>query len=102
MKYHKNPPVVTLTEDNVEIVADKVQDRGEDVVHATKAQREDIMEKLLDFHDTLQKIHIFTVHQDTSQHPEKTHQPPVKKEQEETMEIMVKGSNNFMVTQQIM
>jgi hypothetical protein len=39
MKFHKNPPMITITEDDVELVAHKVQDRGEDVVRATKKQR---------------------------------------------------------------
>jgi hypothetical protein len=54
MKYTKEGPVITLTEDDVEFVADKVQDRGEDVVHAAEAQREEIMAKLIEFHETLQ------------------------------------------------
>jgi hypothetical protein len=32
MKYHKNPPTITTTEDDADLVADKVQDREEDVV----------------------------------------------------------------------
>jgi hypothetical protein len=42
-------------------VVDKVQDRGEDVVYIVEAQREDIMENLVDIHDTLQRMHMFTV-----------------------------------------
>jgi hypothetical protein len=38
MKYHKKPPVITITEDDVELVADKVQDRGEDVVHTAEGR----------------------------------------------------------------
>jgi NACalpha-BTF3-like transcription factor len=40
MKYHKNPPTITIIEDDVELVTDKVQVRGEVIVHATEAQRE--------------------------------------------------------------
>jgi hypothetical protein len=47
MKYHKNPPTITITEDDSEFIADKVQDREEDVVCAVEAQREEIMEKLV-------------------------------------------------------
>jgi hypothetical protein len=32
MKYTKEDPVITLTEDDVEFMKDKVQDRGEEVV----------------------------------------------------------------------
>jgi hypothetical protein len=53
MKYHKKPPVITITEDDAELVADKFQDRGEDVVHVVEAQREEIMAKFMEVHDTL-------------------------------------------------
>jgi hypothetical protein len=76
MKYTKKPPVITLTEDDVELVADKVQDRGEDVVHTVEAQREEIMVKLVDFHDTLQRMHIFTVQQATTS-SQKRHNNPL-------------------------
>jgi hypothetical protein len=35
MKYTKEGPIITLTEDDVEFVVDKVQDRGEYVVCTT-------------------------------------------------------------------
>jgi hypothetical protein len=39
----------------------------------------------------------------TSQQPEKTQKPPTQKEQEaETMDIVVKGSDTFVVTQKMM
>jgi NACalpha-BTF3-like transcription factor len=71
MKYHKNPPTITITEDDVELVADKVQDRGEDVVRATEAQREEIMEKLVEVHDILQRLQLNTTHHPTTQQTEK-------------------------------
>jgi hypothetical protein len=37
MKYHKKPPVITITEDDVELVADKFQDKEEDVVLTAKS-----------------------------------------------------------------
>ena len=43
MKYHKNPPTITITKNDVELVEDKVQDRGEDVVRVAEAQREEII-----------------------------------------------------------
>jgi hypothetical protein len=76
MKYTKEGPVITLTEDDVEFVADKVQDRGEDVVCVAESQREEIMAKLIEFHETLQQLQIHTVQQATTQQPEKTQQPP--------------------------
>jgi hypothetical protein len=30
MKYHKKPPVITITKDDVELVAEKVQDMGKE------------------------------------------------------------------------
>jgi hypothetical protein len=56
MKYHKNPPIITVTEDDVELVADKVQDKGEDLVRTIESQREEIMAKLVEVHDTLQRL----------------------------------------------
>jgi hypothetical protein len=40
MKNHKNPPTITIIEDDVDLVANEVQDRGDDVVYATEEQRE--------------------------------------------------------------
>jgi hypothetical protein len=37
MKYHKKHPIITITEDDAELVEDKVQDRGDDVVRTTEA-----------------------------------------------------------------
>jgi hypothetical protein len=66
MKYTKEDLVITLTEDDVEFVEDKVQDIGEEVVHATKAQIKEIMEKLMEFHETIQKLQSHAVLQATS------------------------------------
>jgi hypothetical protein len=49
MKYHKNPLVLTITEDDVEFVSDKVHDRGENALVSAEAQREDIMNNLEEF-----------------------------------------------------
>jgi hypothetical protein len=54
MKYTKEGPVITLTDDDTEFVENKVKDRGEDVIRAAEAQREEIMEKIIEFHETLQ------------------------------------------------
>jgi hypothetical protein len=98
MKYHKNPPVLTITEDDAEFVADKVQDRGENAVLAAEVQREEIMEKLVEVHDILQRLQISTVHHPTMQQKEKAQEAPVQKEQEETIQTIVKGSDRFKVT----
>lgn len=61
MKYTKEGPVITLKEDDVEFMVDKVQDRGEDVVCAAEALREEIMNKLIEFHANLQQLQMHTV-----------------------------------------
>jgi hypothetical protein len=76
MKYHKKPPVITITEDDAELVEYKVQDRGEDVVCITEAQMEEIISKMVEFHDTLQRLQIPTMKQFTTQQTEKTQQAP--------------------------
>jgi hypothetical protein len=48
MKAQKNPIQLTITEDDTELVADKVQDRGEDTLYVTESQREEIMKKLME------------------------------------------------------
>jgi hypothetical protein len=39
MKYQNNPLVLTIIEDNAKIITDKVKDRGENPVLATKVHR---------------------------------------------------------------
>jgi hypothetical protein len=99
MKYHKNPPTITIKEDNVNMVAEKVQGRGEDLVCATKVQREEIMEKLVEVHDILQRLQLNTTHHPTMQQTKKEHGTSMQKEQEETVEIIVESSVIFTVTQ---
>jgi nucleoside-triphosphatase THEP1 len=65
-KYVMKDLVITLIEDDVELVTDKVQDRGEEVVCIEKAQREEIMAKIIEFHETLQQISIQAVPQATT------------------------------------
>jgi len=71
MKYHKNPPIITITKYDVELVAEKVQDRGEDVVCTKKAQREEIMEKIVEVHDILHRLQVNTMHHSTMQQTKK-------------------------------
>jgi hypothetical protein len=66
-KYTMEDPVITLTEDDVEFITDKVQDRGEEVVHVAEAQREEIMAKLIEVHETLQQLQSQAVPQATMQ-----------------------------------
>jgi hypothetical protein len=102
MKYHKNPSSITIIEDYGEFVAYKVQDRGEDVVCATKAQKEEIMETLVEVHDILQRLQLNTTHHPTTQQKEKVKEAPTQKEQEETVKTIVKRSDRFKVTQEML
>jgi hypothetical protein len=56
IKYTKKYPTITLTKDDAKFVADKIQDRGEEVVRIVEAQKEDIMDKLTEVHETLQQL----------------------------------------------
>jgi hypothetical protein len=47
-------PIITLTEDDAELFADKVQDREEEVVCIVEAEREEIMVKIIKVHETVQ------------------------------------------------
>jgi hypothetical protein len=102
MNYHKNPPILTITEDDVEFIVDKFQYRGEDVVHATDAQREEIMEKLVELHDILHRLHISKMNHPTMHKKEKAQKSPVKKEKEETVKTIVMSSDRFKVTQEML
>jgi hypothetical protein len=49
------------------------------VFHIPEAQREEIMANIIEFHETLQKLWIQVVPQDTTQQQEKTQRPPAQK-----------------------
>jgi hypothetical protein len=57
------------------------------------------MVNMVEVHDNLNILQIPTMYQVIVQKPYKTQQTPTQKEQEETMEIVVKGSDTFLVTQ---
>jgi hypothetical protein len=100
-KYVTKDPVITLTEDDVELVTYKVQDRGEEVVCIEKAQREEIMAKIIEFHKTLQQISIQAVPQATTHRQEKTQRPPTQKKREAIVHLVVQGRETFKVTRQM-
>jgi hypothetical protein len=56
IKYTTKYPTITLTKDDAKFVVDKIQGRGEEVVCIVEAQREDIMDKLIEVHETLQQL----------------------------------------------
>jgi hypothetical protein len=81
-KYEIEDPDITLTWDDAELVADKVQNKSEEVVRTTVAQREEIMAKL---HENIQKLRSREKSQATAQPHEKTQRLYAQKEGEETM-----------------
>jgi hypothetical protein len=64
-------------------------------------QREEIKDKLVEVHDTLQRMKIPIVKQFTMQQKNKTQQKPAQKEHEVTLKIMVTGNDTFNVTQKM-
>jgi nucleoside-triphosphatase THEP1 len=49
-------PIITLIENDVEFIMDKVQDMGEEVVHITEEKREEIMANIIEVHETIQQL----------------------------------------------
>ena len=47
---------ITLAWNDAELVADKVQDKSEEVVRIAVAQGEDIMSNILEVHDNIQQL----------------------------------------------
>jgi hypothetical protein len=58
MKVQKKTPQLTITEDDVELVANKVQDRGEEALYVTESQREELMKKLMEVKEVLESLQI--------------------------------------------
>jgi hypothetical protein len=55
-KYDTKDPYITMTEDDAEIVTDKVQYRGEEVVRIVEAQWEEIVSNLIEVHENIQQL----------------------------------------------
>jgi len=62
-----------------------------------EAQQEDIMAKLIEFHENIQKLWSQSGPRATVQQQEKTRRPPVNKEGEETVHLVVQGRETFTV-----
>jgi hypothetical protein len=58
MKEQKNPIQLTITEDDPDLVEDKVKDQGEEVLYVADSQREEIMKKLMEVKETLESLQI--------------------------------------------
>jgi hypothetical protein len=63
MKAHKEIPQLTLTEDDAELIAEKVQDRMEESWYDVEKQREEIVNKLIEFKYALEHLHLTTTQQ---------------------------------------
>jgi hypothetical protein len=100
-KYETEDPDITLTWDDAELVMDKVQDRSEEVVRTTEAQREQIMAKLLEVHANIQHLWNRAESQATARPQEETQRPPAQREGEETMQFIIQGRETFTIMRQM-
>jgi nucleoside-triphosphatase THEP1 len=55
-KYETKDLVITLTEDDVDLVVEKFQDRGEEVVLIVESQHKEIITKIIQVHENLQQL----------------------------------------------
>jgi hypothetical protein len=60
MKVHKGVPELTLTEDDAELVAEKVQDHATEAWDDAEKKREEIIKKLTEVKDTLEQLQLTT------------------------------------------
>jgi hypothetical protein len=79
MKYHKNPQYSLLqkTMQNSSQIKSKIEGKMQYI--ATEVQREEIMEKLVEVHDILQRLQQSTIHHPTTQQKEKEQKHQYKK-----------------------
>jgi hypothetical protein len=93
MKAQKKAPQLTITEDDAELVADKVQDRGEEALYVTESQREELMKKLMEVKEVLESLQINVAQQKGTTQQEKIH------EEKETVQTTIMGSETFQINQ---
>jgi nucleoside-triphosphatase THEP1 len=77
MKAQKNPIELTITEDDTELVVDKVQDQGEEALYVTESQREELMKKIMEVKEVLESLQLNVTHQRST-----TQQVPIHEERE--------------------
>jgi hypothetical protein len=63
MKAHKEVPQLTLTEDDAELVIEKVQYHTMEAWYDVEKQREDIGKKLIEVKDALEQLQLTTTQQ---------------------------------------
>jgi hypothetical protein len=93
MRVHKETPQLTITEDDAELVADKVQDRGEEALYVVESQREELMKNLMEVKEVLEILQINVAQQKGTVQQEKTH------EEKETVQTTTMGSETFQINQ---
>jgi hypothetical protein len=74
MKVHKEVPQLTLTEDDAELVAEKLQDHMTEAWYDVENQREEIVKKLTEVKDALDKLKLTTVQQKEQAQQQQTSQ----------------------------
>jgi hypothetical protein len=94
MKAHKDVPEFTITEDDAEMVEEKVQDHVAESWDDAEKQREEIIKKLSEVKETLVQLQLSTVQQKEKAQPQQTVQE--QQSQQETIQIIASGSENFL------
>jgi ParB-like chromosome segregation protein Spo0J len=90
MKVHKSVPELTLTEDDVELVVEKVQDHTAESWDDVEKQREEIIKKLTEVKETLAQLQLDATQQKEKAQPQQTVQEKTVPVQE-TVQIIVSG-----------
>jgi hypothetical protein len=82
MKTHKEIPQLALTEDNADLVEEKVQDRIAEAMYDVEKQREEIVKKLKEVKYALDQLQITIVQQKDQVQQQQTPQERIIPKQE--------------------
>jgi nucleoside-triphosphatase THEP1 len=63
MKEQNNPIELTIIEDDTELVVDKVQDRGEELLYVTESQREELMNTIMEVKNVMEILQLTVTQQ---------------------------------------
>jgi hypothetical protein len=58
MRAQRKAPQLTITEDDAELVEEKVHDQGEEELYVVESQREELMKKKIDIKEILESLQI--------------------------------------------
>ena len=72
MKAHKGVLELKITEDDAQLVTEKVQDRTTKVWYDVEKQREEIVKKLTEVKDALEQLQLTTTQQKEHAQPQQT------------------------------